>query len=64
MQISAHKRRSISHLVHIIMLTVIKVRGAHRSKVAIEYSWPDALANAAVKAFCNKLTFIHDAIQC
>ena len=59
MQISAHKRRSIAHLVCIIMLTVIKVRGAHRSKVAIEYSWTDASANAAVvEALCNNLTFI------
>ena len=56
MQISAHKRSPISH--HIIMLTVIKGRGAHRGKVTIEYSWPDALANAAVEALRNNLTFI------
>ena len=44
---------------HIIILTVIKVRGAHRSKVAIEYSWPDALANTtAVEALYYKLTLL------
>ena len=59
MQISPCTQKRFHHIMHIIILTVIKVRGAHRSKVAIEYSWPDALANTtAVEALYYKLTLL------